>query len=92
MILFPANTNQELIKFMRKVFDLILVFLLLAFLFWQKDKILNDYHYLQTGPCDTPITYRLGEVDPGYGLTSPQFLVKVQEAEQIWSRIVLILS
>lgn len=73
---------------MRKIFDLLLVFLLFAFLFWQKDKILADYHYLRSGPCDAPITYRLGEVDPGYGLSSQEFLAKVEEANQIWSKLV----
>lgn len=73
---------------MRKVLDLILVFFLLGFLFWQKDTILADYHYLTIGPCDTPIIYRLGTVDPGYGLTSTQFLDKIEEADQIWSKLV----
>lgn len=73
---------------MRKVFDLILVFLLLAFLFWQKEPIKANFNYLSSGPCDEPLTYRLGEVDAGYGLTEPQFLAKVEQADQIWSRIV----
>ena len=73
---------------MRKVFDLILLFLLLAFLFWQKEPLTANFNYLRLGPCDRPITYRLGLVDADYGFTPQQFLVKVEEADQIWSRLV----
>ncbi len=73
---------------MRKIFDLFLLFLLFLFLFWQKDNIVHNVRFLASSPCDIPITYRLGEVDSGYGLTNQQFLTKVKDAGQIWDSVV----
>lgn len=73
---------------MRKIFDLILLFSLLIFLFLQKDKIISKYNYLQASPCDTPITYRIGEVDSGYKMTREQFITKTEEAGRIWDKVV----
>lgn len=73
---------------MRKVFDLIIFFLFLSILFWQKDRIISIYNQLLSSPCDQPITYKLGEVDSGYGLTNDQFLQRISEADQIWDKVV----
>lgn len=73
---------------MRKLFDLLLLFSLFLLLFWQKDKVISSYNYLISGPCDRPISYRVGEVDSGYGLTQEQFLTRTEEASQIWSKVV----
>lgn len=73
---------------MRKIFDLILLFSLLLFLFLQKDKIISQYNYLQASPCDRQITYRIGEVDKGYNLTREQFITKTEEAGRIWDKVV----
>lgn len=73
---------------MRKVFDLLLLFFVFLILFWQKDKIISSYNYLISSPCDQPITYRVGEVDRGYGLTKEQFLKKIAEGGKIWDKVV----
>lgn len=73
---------------MRKVFDLFLLLFLFAFLFWQKDNIGYNVRFLTSSPCDFPITYRLGEVDNGYGLSNQQFLAKLDQADKIWSTLV----
>lgn len=73
---------------MRKIIDLILLLIFFAFLFWQKEEIIANFNYLRSGPCDRPITYRLGEVDSGYGLSREQFLGKIERANEIWSSVV----
>ncbi|MFH0863508.1 MAG: matrixin family metalloprotease [Candidatus Gottesmanbacteria bacterium] len=73
---------------MRKIFDLIILGCLFLFLFWQKDSILYNFRFLTSSPCDFPITYRLGEIDSGYNLTSDQFLADLNEANQVWSSVV----
>ncbi len=73
---------------MRKIIDLIILGFLFLFLFWQKDKIVYNFNFLSASPCDFPITYRVGEVDQGYGLTSLQFISKLEEADKIWSSVV----
>lgn len=72
----------------RKIFNLLLIAGLLIFLFLEKDKIVYNVNFLLASPCDKPITYQIGEVDKGYGLTPPQFLEKVEEANRIWSAVV----
>lgn len=73
---------------MRKIFDLLLLFFLFFLLFWQKDRVVFSFNYLLASPCDRPITYQVGEVDKGYGLTREQFLGRTEEATQIWSKVV----
>lgn len=88
MVLKNDSNQFNKIISMRKVFDLIILFLLCAFLFWQKEKIISNFNDLLLGPCDRPITYHLGEVDPGYGLSKEQFKSKIEKANQIWSLLV----
>ncbi len=73
---------------MRRIFNFFLLLLIFSFLFWQKDKIITNFNFLLSGPCDQPVSYHLGELDKGYGLTREQFLVDVGEAGQIWSSVV----
>ncbi len=73
---------------LRKFFNFFLLLLIFAFLFWQKDKIITNFNFLLSGPCDQPISYHLGEIDKGYGLTKEQFLADIGEAGQIWSSVV----
>lgn len=73
---------------MRKVFDILLLLIFILFLFWQKDRIVSSYNYFLASPCDQPITYKIGELDPGYGLSQEKFLDRIDEANQIWSKAV----
>jgi len=73
---------------MRKIIDLVLLGFLFLFLFWQKETIVYNVKFLTASPCDIPITYRLGEVDSGYGLDKQHFLGKIAEASKIWSSVV----
>ena len=73
---------------MRKIIDLILLFLLVCLLIWQRERLIYSYGYFLSSPCDQPLTYRLGEVDSGYGLSKDQFLSKIESGNQIWSKVV----
>lgn len=42
---------------------------------------LTGYYY----PCDHPITYKLGSVDPRFNLTAPLAQKNIDEAAQIWN-------
>jgi hypothetical protein len=44
-------------------------------------EIVTFFYY---SPCDTPITYKLGEIDQGFNETTQQFLSDVNQATQIW--------
>ena len=73
---------------MRKIFDTLLLLVFLVFIFLYKDQIKNNFQFLLQSPCDTPITYKLGEVDSGYGLTKQQFLTDLSSAGEIWDTVV----
>ena len=73
---------------MKKILNLLILLCLVTFLFLQKDKIIANVNFLLASPCDTPITYRLGAIDNGYGLTQEQFLDDLNQASQIWDAVV----
>lgn len=73
---------------MRKIFDFLLLILLVLFVFWQKEKAISSFRFLLSSPCDQPLTYKIGEVDKGYGLTETQFAQRITEAGQIWDKAV----
>ena len=46
--------------------------------------LLRGYHQLTYQPCQQPITYRIGALDPRFHLSTPQALMALKRAEQIW--------
>lgn len=40
--------------------------------------------YAREAPCEEPITYRLGTVDPGFGVTEDEFLATIEDAARMW--------
>jgi hypothetical protein len=64
-----------------------LVFLTAAglFLFWQQDSWLPKLEYWFSSPCQTPITYRVGQIDQEFGITTTEFKNKINQAARIWS-------
>lgn len=39
---------------------------------------------LNYSPCDMPLTYRIGQIDPKYNISTDQFLTDLTEAENVW--------
>lgn len=72
---------------MRKIFDLFLLAIFLIFIFLYREQIQHNFQFLAQSSCDTPITYRLGTVDAGYGLTKQQFLDDLFQAGKIWDKV-----
>ena len=44
----------------------------------------SAYLLLPPAPCEAPIAYRIGEVDPRFGLTEDSFKADVERANRIW--------
>ena len=42
--------------------------------------------YQQYLPCQTPITYQIGQFDKQFGISQKAFLASITEAEQIWEK------
>jgi predicted Zn-dependent protease len=45
-------------------------------------------YYVETRyvPCEKPIAYRIGTVDPGFGVSKEQFASTIKTAAQLWSK------
>lgn len=44
----------------------------------------GSYLILSKGPCDSPITYRIGDFDAKFGISRADFLADAAEAEKVW--------
>lgn len=51
---------------------------------YKKPIIVYGENILYKSPCDVPLTYRIGQVDPKYNLTNAQFLNSLKDSEYIW--------
>lgn len=71
---------------MRKIFYLLFFLLVGGFIFWERESLINNSQYLFSTPCSRPITYRLGQVDPGYGKSEEEFLSQVKSSAEIWDK------
>lgn len=71
---------------MKKLIALVILLTLLMGIYispigaFAKEKV----HYALT-PCDSPITYRINEVDPKFHITKAEFTKKVQDAADLWN-------
>jgi len=41
--------------------------------------------YVQSAPCTAPIEYKIGTLDPRFGVTQAQFEKDINQAQNIWS-------
>ncbi len=48
--------------------------------------VVGSFLYFQKGPCETPITYKIGTIDPRFGVTSGDFKIDILEASSIWEK------
>lgn len=71
---------------MKKIVLLLIGICILSFVLWkQKSIILFAQNILYISPCDTPLTYKIGTVDPRFNLSENEFLTDVKDAANIWS-------
>lgn len=63
---------------------LVTIAILTAF-FLAYQKVPAVRHILSYSPCDTLITYKLGSIDPRFGLTTTQVLSDTNSAAAIWN-------
>ena len=44
------------------------------------------YFYSQKGPCEVPLTYRIGTFDTSFGVSKADFLKALQDAAALWEK------
>ncbi len=63
---------------MKKVLLPLFVFILVCF----------ALNFIQYSPCDTPIKYKIGNIDKRFNITSEQFKKDTNNASSIWNKII----
>lgn len=63
-----------------------LALLAMASIIYKTPLIIYGENLLYKSPCDTPLTYRIGKIDPKYNLTNDQFLGSLKQSEDVWER------
>jgi hypothetical protein len=78
-----SNMKPFRIKYLA---GLIVVLLLLGSGYFYRDEIYRFYQgsLNRSQPCQKPITYSIGDLDPRFGLTQAELLVDVKKAANIW--------
>jgi len=64
---------------------LLLTICTIFFIVFQTQITLGIHNIIYYSPCNSPITYKIGEVDPQFNLTADQFLFDTKEASGIWN-------
>ncbi len=69
---------------MKKIGWIFLIFLLFVVFFYRGVLVAKANTLLYQSPCDTPITYRIGSIDPKFNLSSSEFSNDIGSAGDIW--------
>jgi hypothetical protein len=72
-------------KSIRIFIELVVLGALIAF-FWVPLKDLALQTYNKIAPCSIPITYRIGVIDPRFGVSTSTFKDDIAQATQIWDK------
>lgn len=72
---------------MKKFLSYLFLFLAAAFFFWQREILVSRVNFILQGPCDTPVSYRIGTVDRDYQMSRETFLAKIEQAAGIWNQV-----
>ncbi len=82
----PARQLKIMKKIIYAIFFSFLVFTPVLYFSYSPFTIfLNQYIYFS--PCDIPINYRIGIVDPRFNIQESEFLKEIKTAETIWENI-----
>ena len=66
------------------VFLSLLVFSTIGF-YYHSELLAGINNIIYFSPCDTPIEYRIGTIDPRFNVSENEFMEDIQEASSIWS-------
>ena len=70
-------------QYMKKLLIILVLLISGYFLFTLKDS--DGLPLLSYSKCDTPLTYRVGTIDPRFNLTDDETLTTIQEATALWN-------
>ncbi len=72
----------------RSLLELVVIVAILCFVFFifpQQTRVVLSQAYQRFFPCDAPVTYRIGTIDPRFGLSQAQVLTLLQNAAGKWN-------
>lgn len=71
-----------------KIIKSLIVLIILFSLFYYKEQILFNINKTFFNPCNSPIEYVIGEIDPNFGIEREDFILAVKEAEEMWEEAI----
>jgi hypothetical protein len=66
------------------ILKLLIILAICGGIYWQRQTLLD---LVYKSPCDTPISYKIGDVDPKFNLTQSQFEKDINMAADIWRKV-----
>ncbi|MEK7571228.1 MAG: matrixin family metalloprotease [Patescibacteria group bacterium] len=73
---------------MKKIIWIILTTIVIGVGYTQRDLLAEKTHaLLYYSPCDTPLTYRIDEIDPRFNISTAQFLADIKTGASLWSNV-----
>lgn len=72
-----------------RIFRLVIIFFLIASAYFYRNSIIASADsFLYQSPCDYPIGYRIGSIDPKFNLTEKEFADDIKTAADLWNRAI----
>ena len=72
-----------------RIFRLVIIFFLIATAYFYRNSIISAADsFLYQSPCDYPIDYRIGSIDPKFNLTEKEFADDVKTATDLWNQAI----
>jgi len=68
---------------MKKILLFLLLILLSLSVFFH-EKITHNINYLLQSPCERPIEYQIGSIDPEFHISEADLLAHIQEGTKVW--------
>lgn len=76
---------------LRKIFSVLFLTVILGgATFWLVERTRPEIrsYFFQSRPCQKPIAYAMGSIDPRFGISPEQFQADIAEAVQFWERAI----
>src|SRR5436190_10736504 len=71
---------------MKKIIQLIIIVAIIIIVVVKTPLLSRAAGIIYSSPCDSPIDYRVGFVDPQFHVSKKEFLTAIQQAEYIWEK------
>lgn len=69
----------------KSLVNLIIILVCGFYIYQHRANLINLYHHIYYSPCDFPVQYHIGSIDPKFKISEAELSSDIQEAANIWS-------